>query len=1087
MSTLSERAQIRKQRRQDPNEAAAVLARVCPDEPVRRSLEYVMAASIELAHQAGPAAWEVTLNYYVPFVRLNVGSILAFSVEPRGAYVALTPEPLPTGVEGQLKTLQLSSSPFKVVDLRLVGFRPEDVSRIWESIRDSHAAAIRVAASAYERSPYSRSHSPGVVDHLKAVVGRDLPSPTYSGNARSVQDLVQLMEKRYPSWAGFDDPRFVEDERTYKVKTIERSAQLLSKPGLQELLVAGRFDEFIERLRTVGSDNNLLYTRIPSAGDLSVLYAPEIDKPGFCRAVFELIHGDGDSPDRFAAYLKWIEDRHLPSKWTFPTYFLWVCAPGSEIYVKPGSTQTALKLIGSELKLGQPNAAAYSEYRDLAAELKEDLKEYGPRDLTDIQGFLWVAAEAAKAAAGRCWKIAPGEKAKLWDEWLADGVASIGWSELGDISGLTRAEFDERREKLQAEHPDWAAAGINQVWRFSQIEVGDRIIANRGVSRVLGVGTVTGGYHFVAGREHCHLLAVEWTDTTQRDVNEANWRKTLLRLDPEEEARVLKAPVSATVWAPESPEPPPPAVPVAGAAFSPAAFDLLSQLKKTPTRDFYLSRKSDFVREVEEPFQRLFRSVVEQLPPAVREHMETERNVFSRILKNDWGRGGAWPHYWGALYPKTGRRIEDAQLFVGITAEKLEWGFYVGEYGSEKGATFRAHAAKRQALLDGIFEGYRGRALQFHGEDTSSAGEAVGSAAAWRRWTLGGPNEQIGAKVAMQPTEVLTLNAAALSKEIVRTFADLFPLVYFTESSDPTLLVRKYLGDDEGPDDTPAEPLQPPYPITKMAEDCAFDEAQLQHWVSAVERKGQAILYGPPGTGKTFVAQALAKHIVGGEDGFVELVQFHPSYAYEDFILGIRPKTLPNGSLTYENAKGRFIEFCERAQERTGKCVLIIDEINRANLSRVFGELMYLLEYRKGDVPLAGGVRFAIPQNVHLIGTMNTADRSIALVDHALRRRFAFLRLQPNYDVLTRYHQGRGGAFQVDKLVSVLKALNGAINNSHYEVGISFFLNPKLGEHIEHIWRMEIEPYLEEYFFDQESKVNEYRWDKVRERLGIGN
>jgi 5-methylcytosine-specific restriction protein B len=235
------------------------------------------------------------------------------------------------------------------------------------------------------------------------------------------------------------------------------------------------------------------------------------------------------------------------------------------------------------------------------------------------------------------------------------------------------------------------------------------------------------------------------------------------------------------------------------------------------------------------------------------------------------------------------------------------------------------------------------------------------------------------------------------------------------------------------------------------------------------------------------VAKALAKHIVGGGDGFAELVQFHPSYAYEDFILGIRPKTLPNGSLSYENAKGRFVEFCERAQERTGRCVLIIDEINRANLSRVFGELMYLLEYRQGAVPLAGGVRFAIPDNVYLIGTMNTADRSIALVDHALRRRFAFLRLQPNYDVLRRYHERQATDFPIEKLAELLKGLNGAINNSHYEVGISFFLNPNLGEHLEHIWRMEIEPYLEEYFFDQESKVNEFRWDKVRERLGLGS
>ena len=200
------------------------------------------------------------------------------------------------------------------------------------------------------------------------------------------------MEKRYPNWAGFEDPRFVEDERSYKVKTIEKAGELLSKAGLSELLAASRFDEFIERLRVIGCDNNLLYTKVPAAGDLSILHVPELDRPGFCRAVFDLLHGDGDSPERLAGYLKWVEDRHLPSKWTFPTYFLWVCAPDSEIYVKPGATQTALKLVGSELKLGKPNAAAYSEYRDLAAELKEDLRAFGPRDLTDIQGFLYVAS-----------------------------------------------------------------------------------------------------------------------------------------------------------------------------------------------------------------------------------------------------------------------------------------------------------------------------------------------------------------------------------------------------------------------------------------------------------------------------------------------------------------------------------------------------------------------------------------------------------------------------------------------------------------------------------------------------------------------
>jgi MoxR-like ATPase len=270
----------------------------------------------------------------------------------------------------------------------------------------------------------------------------------------------------------------------------------------------------------------------------------------------------------------------------------------------------------------------------------------------------------------------------------------------------------------------------------------------------------------------------------------------------------------------------------------------------------------------------------------------------------------------------------------------------------------------------------------------------------------------------------------------------------------------------------------PPYPLPQLAEETGLDEAELDRWVRAIERKGQAILYGPPGTGKTFIAEKLAQHLVGGGDGFVELVQFHPAYAYEDFIQGIRPQS-EGGSLSYPLVPGRFLEFCRKAATRRNRCVLILDEINRANLARVFGELMYLLEYRAREIPLAGGGALRIPPNVRLIGTMNTADRSIALVDHALRRRFAFLALYPNYDLLRRYHALRQTGFPVEGLIDVVQRLNRQINDPHYEVGITFFLREDLAAQIEDIWRMEIEPYLEEYFFDQRETIDAWRWANV--------
>ena len=268
------------------------------------------------------------------------------------------------------------------------------------------------------------------------------------------------------------------------------------------------------------------------------------------------------------------------------------------------------------------------------------------------------------------------------------------------------------------------------------------------------------------------------------------------------------------------------------------------------------------------------------------------------------------------------------------------------------------------------------------------------------------------------------------------------------------------------------------YSIEDLAKDTGFHVETLKRWKAGLERKGQAILYGPPGTGKTFIAERLAKHIVSGTDGLQELVQFHPAYSYEDFMQGIRPEMTYDGTLSYTMAPGRFMEFCANAGSRKGPCVLIIDEINRANLSRVFGELMYLLEYRNEEIPLAGGGIFRIPRNVRVIGTMNTADRSIALVDHALRRRFAFIALHPEYDILLQYQKARG--FDATKLIQQLKLLNKVIADPHYEVGITFFLRDDLESNLDDIWHMEIEPYLEEFFFDQPQKFEQFRWETIR-------
>ena len=289
------------------------------------------------------------------------------------------------------------------------------------------------------------------------------------------------------------------------------------------------------------------------------------------------------------------------------------------------------------------------------------------------------------------------------------------------------------------------------------------------------------------------------------------------------------------------------------------------------------------------------------------------------------------------------------------------------------------------------------------------------------------------------------------------------------------------------PPPTSREPATklPTYTVEDFSAETAIPQETIELWLARLKRKQQLIFQGPPGTGKTYVAERLAKALTGDTYGFVDVVQFHPSYGYKDFMHGIRPVT-EGGRISFERVPGRFLRFCKAARDVPDKspCVLIIDEINRGNLSRIFGELMYLLEYRDQTIPLAGEeVRFGIPPNVYLIGAMNTADRSIALVDHALRRRFSFIHLAPDYDVLRSQLEKHN--LIADGLLAALRAANAAIDDRNYEIGISFFLKDgaALRSTLRDIWEGEIEPYLEEYFYDQPGKLEPLRWQALSKNM----
>lgn len=243
-----------------------------------------------------------------------------------------------------------------------------------------------------------------------------------------------------------------------------------------------------------------------------------------------------------------------------------------------------------------------------------------------------------------------------------------------------------------------------------------------------------------------------------------------------------------------------------------------------------------------------------------------------------------------------------------------------------------------------------------------------------------------------------------------------------------------------------------------------------------LDRKKNIILQGAPGVGKSFLARRLAYSVIGIEDANkVEMVQFHQSYSYEDFIEGFRPV----GGGNFDIKEGVFYKFCQKAMnDKAHKYFFIIDEINRGNLSKIMGELMLLLESdKRGEefaMPLTySGDRFYVPENVYVIGMMNTADRSLAMIDYALRRRFSFIPIEPAFDNKRFIADFRKNYSDADTVIEKMKSLNELIVSeldSGHQIGHSYFCfnKPVDKKVISGVFRFEIEELLREYFFDNE-------------------
>lgn len=312
---------------------------------------------------------------------------------------------------------------------------------------------------------------------------------------------------------------------------------------------------------------------------------------------------------------------------------------------------------------------------------------------------------------------------------------------------------------------------------------------------------------------------------------------------------------------------------------------------------------------------------------------------------------------------------------------------------------------------------------------------------------------------------------------VLKTLTDITPYTDYVEK-------LNVLFDDESEDDI--EEFEKSYPLyTKedFLSEVFMPEEEYEKLAGILRVKKNIILQGAPGVGKTFAAKRLAFSIMGVKDiERVMMVQFHQSYSYEDFIMGFRPSN--NG---FELKRGAFYNFCKKAEiDEDNDYFFIIDEINRGNLSKIFGELFMLVENDKRGVSmqlLYSDEKFSVPNNIYIIGMMNTADRSLAMLDYALRRRFAFFEIKPGFttDGFRKYKMSLENK-KFDKLIACVESLNNVISNDEllgdgFCIGHSYFCNLSPDtiddQMLSGIVEYELIPLLKEYWFDEPTKVKD--------------